>query len=97
MYIVYNYGHMLTIGKGHYWGEPERALHLSVLQEKPHTYVRTYICMYVAICCLRDHHASALACVHHKVHAGKYHQRVSCVNSKYSSLKLLQESQAIAS
>ena len=97
MYIVYKNGCMLTIGKGHDWGEPERALHLSVLQDKPHTYVCTYVCMYVAICRPRDHHASALACVRHKVHADKYHQHVPCVNSKYSSLKLLQESQAVAS
>ena len=60
-------------------------------------YVHIIICMYVAICRPRDHHASTLACVRHKVHAGKYHQRVPCVNSKYSSLKLLQESQAIVS
>ena len=47
MYIVYNYGRMLTIGKGHYWGEPERASHLSVLQEKPRAYVCTYNYLYV--------------------------------------------------
>ena len=46
MYIVYNYGRMLTIGKGHYWGEPERAPHLSVLQEKHiPMYVHMFVCM----------------------------------------------------
>ena len=43
----------------------ERAPHLSVLSEKPRTYECMYICMYIAICRPRGHHASALACARH--------------------------------
>ena len=68
---------------------------------EPHTYqyyekiaIPMCVCMYVVIRCPRTHHARALACVCHKVQAGKDHQHVpcTCVNSEFSSPKLLQES-----
>ena len=37
------------------WGEPKRAPHLSLIQENRYTYV----CVYVAICRPRAHHAIA--------------------------------------
>ena len=78
----------------YHWGEPERAPYLSVLRENR---IRMYVCVYGRYVIHVGHHASALACAHHKVQVNKERQHVPYINSKYSSPKLLQESWELVS